>query len=423
MLCQQDEGLVVLLAETLVDLLLPAGQTFLEVAVLVEFAARRGGDLDQREFPDQLGMFFQEAFHGVGAFENPFRVIEAVHPHGDDPVFRQVETLAQLGAARVDRRPRRFFCLIRPADGDRVAFDQRFLAVQRDDRVLVFDTGFQETVNCFDEVLAVIARVEPENAAAQHAAQQFLAPRADAEGFRVWPGDMPEGDDGGARQTLADELRQQGEVVILDEDDRIVGVRRGDDLLGEALVDHLVVVPIRDAEHRAHVGDVAERPQPFVGEPVVVAFLFLLAQPDPLERVRRMFGRDADHVVFIYNKTVGRAAAMCDPGSRTGAHDRLDGGDQSAGGALDGDAVGGLFVNIRFAVGDYEHLVATQIGVQQIAELLGCPQIWRVFAVAAFVLQFAQHRAQILSERLQLGGGRFERFERVLAAQQLAHAG
>ena len=136
-----------------------------------------------------------------------------------------------------------------------------------------------------------------------------------------------------------------------------------------------------------------------------------------------MFGRDAHHIVFVYNEIVGRAAAMRDPGSRTGAHDGLDGGDQAAGRALDDDAVGGLFVNIRFAVGDYEHLVAAQIGVQQIAELLGCPQIWRVFAVAAFVLQFAQHGAQILGERLQLGGGGLEWFERILAAQQLSHTG
>ena len=47
----------------------------------------------------------------------------------------------------------------------------------------------------------------------------------------------------------------------------------------------------RSIELRARVGDVAERPQRVVGEPVVVALLFFGREPDPPQRVGRVVGR------------------------------------------------------------------------------------------------------------------------------------
>ena len=46
--------------------------------------------------------------------------------------------------------------------------------------------------------------------------------------------------------------------------------------VGEFSVDFLIVLPIAGTEKRARVRDVAQRPQPFVGEPVVIALLFFL---------------------------------------------------------------------------------------------------------------------------------------------------
>ena len=46
-------------------------------------------------------------------------------------------------------------------------------------------------------------------------------PGADAECLGVRPGDVPEGDDGGARQALPNHARQQSEVIVLHEDDRV----------------------------------------------------------------------------------------------------------------------------------------------------------------------------------------------------------
>ncbi len=66
---------------------------------------------------------------------------------------------------------------------------------------------------------------------------------------------MPKHDDCRVRQKLANELREQREVIILHEDDRIglLGFLRNG--LGEALVDDFVLLPVDLAEHGANIGD------------------------------------------------------------------------------------------------------------------------------------------------------------------------
>ena len=76
---------------------------------------------------------------------------------------------------------------------------------------------------------------------------------------------------------LADHRRQQREVVVLHQHDRVVAARLGDHGVGEALVDAAVALPVGLAEHRPHMGDMAQRPHAFVGEAVVVALLLFRA--------------------------------------------------------------------------------------------------------------------------------------------------
>ena len=93
---------------------------------------------------------------------------------------------------------------------------------------------------------------------------------------------------GSCARTIAGSKR---EVVVLHQHDRVFAARLGDHRVGEALVDRLVELPVGFAEHRPHVRDVAERPQPFVGEAVVVAVFLLGRQPEPAQRVLRVPGR------------------------------------------------------------------------------------------------------------------------------------
>src|SRR5205823_2432924 len=117
-----------------------------------------------------------------------------------------------------------------------------------DGRGFTLDARFEIAVDRLDEVLRVKARVEAENRAAEHAVEDFLAPWTDAERFRIRPRDVPEGDDGGLRQPLADEPRQQREVVVLHQHHGIVSAGLGLDRVGEASVDAYVLLPVRRTE-------------------------------------------------------------------------------------------------------------------------------------------------------------------------------
>src|SRR5262245_38163959 len=113
--------------------------------------------------------------------------------------------------------------------------------------------------------------METDDGAAEQAAQDFLAPGADAEGLGIRPRNMPEGNDGRARQLLANELGQKREVVILHQDHRIVGLSFLHHRFGELLVGPYIIFPVGSTKNRALMGDMAKRPETFVRETVVVS--------------------------------------------------------------------------------------------------------------------------------------------------------
>ena len=161
------------------------------------------------------------------------------------------------------------------------------------------------------------------------------------------------------------------EVVVLHQDDRIVGVDLLAHRVGEPLVDGLVVLPVLAAEDRARVGDVAERPEPLVGEAVVVALLLLGVSQTRRSRYDSSPGRHAHAAVRVDGLAVGRAAAVGDPDAGAGAHDRLERGDQAARRVQHADAaVGGALVDVGLAVGDDDDLLALQVAAEGLLEPL-----------------------------------------------------
>ena len=197
--------------------------------------------------------------------------------------------------------------------------------------MLVLDARLEEAIDRLDEVLAVEAACGSRGSCCR------ACPRRISRRHGQMPNDSGFGQ--GMCQNvrmvargslLADHRRQQREVVVLHQHDRVLAARLGDHRIGEALVDVAVVLPVRFAEHRPHVGDVAQRPHALVGEAVVVALLLLGAEPDAAQQVLVVPGRHADAVVRVDHLAVGAAAAVRDPGARAGAHHRLDRGHQAA---------------------------------------------------------------------------------------------
>ena len=215
-------------------------------------------------------------------------------------------------------------------------------------------------------------------------------------------------------------------MVVLHQDDGIRRLGLLGDGVGEFPVRLVVLLPIGRAEGRSNVGDVAQGPQPLVGEAVVVARLLLVRQPDAAEVVRRLSGRDHDVVVRVHDLTVGRPAAVGDPRPRAGAHHRLQGGDQPARRPGHLDAVAAARVDIRLAVRHDEDVLAAKVVVQDGPQRLRRPVHLALVAGPVFGLHVPDQRAQVAGDGAKFGkrglGSRPGRPQQPFAPQEGADA-
>ena len=270
------------------------------------------------------------------------------------------------------------------ADGKRL--HERAVAVAGDREMLAVDTAFERAIHGLQEIVAVRLDVEADQIRAEQAIQQLALPGADAEGFRIGPGDVPEDGHARIRTALLDHLREQREMVVLHEHDRAFFVR---DFLehgiGEMFVDGTIGFPVAGAEDGACVGDVAQGPQAFVGEAEVKPLLFFLGEPNAAQRVLVMFRRHANASGLVDGFAVGIAGGLGDPGSFAGAQDRFERGHQAAGrdAALDGVVAVDVFVGL--AVGDGEQMVAAQAPADEHTQAVGGPVGFGGFAQVGFV--------------------------------------
>src|SRR5579883_2998522 len=161
------------------------------------------------------------------------------------------------------------------------------------------DATFQSTIHGLEEIMTMRLNVKADEVRAEKAFQHFRLPRTNSERFRIGPRNVPEDCNARVGALLLNEARQQREMVILDENH---GFNEAVNLLqygiGELLIGTLILIPVAHAECRTSVGDVAERPESFVGKSVVVAFLFLLRKPDATQRVTRLRGGNAQAVIL-----------------------------------------------------------------------------------------------------------------------------
>jgi len=104
----------------------------------------------------------------------------------------------------------------------------------------------------------------------------------------------------------------------------------------------------------------AQRPQGFVGEAIVVSLFFFFGQPDAAQGVGGGFGRHGHAVLLVDHRPVGIAAAMGHPGSTAHAHHGIQGRGQAAGRPHAPDLVAIVHVQVGFAVGDHHHLQPAQ---------------------------------------------------------------
>ena len=87
-------------------------------------------------------------------------------------------------------------------------------------------------------------------------------------------------------------------MVVLDEDGGGAAVDFLEDLVGEGLVDLGVGLPVGLVEDGFDEGVVAEGPESFVGDAVVVALLLLVGEPEEFQGVGGVVGWD-HYAVFV----------------------------------------------------------------------------------------------------------------------------
>ena len=229
-------------------------------------------------------------------------------------------------------------------DGDREGAGGHGAAVVLDQRA----AGGQvvQPAGELDEVRRRGRPLEADQVGAEQPLDDRRPPRQLGEQLVGRERDVQEEADGEVGPLLAQQRRDQLQLVVVHPDDGVLG-GDGGGALGEPLVDLHVGVPPGAVVLRLLDDVVVERPQRGVGHALVVAVDLVLGQRHRdqrhaagLERLRRLAGR----------------ARPAHPGAAAAGDERLQRGDQPAGAALPARlAVGVGDLVDREPVGDHDH--------------------------------------------------------------------
>jgi hypothetical protein len=136
-----------------------------------------------------------------------------------------------------------------------------------------------------------------------------------------------------------------------------------------------------------------------------------------------MVGGNGHPVGAIDHLAVGASAAVRDPGPGTGAHHRLEGGDEAAGRTLHVDTLRCLDVDVRLAIGDDDDVVAAHLAAQHRAQRFLRPALLALVRRPELMLELAQQRLHVARDRAQLRrGAAGSRPQDALASQQRTQA-
>ena len=290
-----------------------------EQPVLLDPLPRRGGDLQEHRVLGIDGAVGHQLAEGADPLRQSLGVVESVDAQEDR--LRVTEIGPDLPGPLGRRVGHGQVVHARGVDGDRVRPGDHRPTVGGADPVPAGLVG-EPLPHQPDEVLGAAGQLEADQVRAEQSLQDLAAPGQLLEQLGGRERDVQEEADPQVGSQLAQHLRHQLQLVVLDPHlTALVGDpgRR----LGEALVDGHVAVPPLAVVGRGSDDVVVERPQRAVREALVVELDVLGRQVDRLE-LQVVVGERLDVVV-------GRAGPA-DPGAAVGAHHRLEGGHQTAGG-------------------------------------------------------------------------------------------
>ena len=142
------------------------------------------------------------------------------------------------------------------------------------------------------EILAIALDLKGQEIVGEETKENVAPPGTHAQPIRIRPWNMPEmraADAGRARAQFGGSER---EVIVLNEDQGAARSQFIGDCFRESCVDRAVGIPILRSEDWLDVNGVAERPDAFVRESLVVAVHLLLSQPYSAQGVGGGIGRE-----------------------------------------------------------------------------------------------------------------------------------
>ena len=162
------------------------------------------------------------------------------------------------------------------------------------------------------------------------------------------------------------------------------------------------MLPVAGAEQWAGMSNVAERPEPLVGKPVVIPLLFFFRQPHSPQDISRIIGRDQQPVIGVHHVHISVAGPVRDPGPVTGAQHRFHRSNQAARGNVDFDVFAAAHVQVGFAVRNHEKPPLLQPGANVHRQPIRRPHGLSRLAQPSFQLGSRASDVQTLGESRDL---------------------
>src|SRR5690554_356462 len=261
------------------------------------------GDLQEGDAPAVLGMMLKQMLVGENALGQALGVVQAVDPQEQAPAIQANEQASPSLVAHLRRRL-----------GEAVGIDGNGKAAGAQTAAKALDALFIQYLaagleaQIVQEGPQVSAGLQTDQVAVAEPFHQFAVVRQGGEGLGGREGSVQEKADGVVYAALAQLLRHQEQVIVVDPD-QVAGANLLRKLFGEEFVDPAIGFEMR-AVILHQVGAVVEnRPEHAVGIAVVVALEFGLGQVNGGDLVMLFFLR----VEPAFRVTLCNAATPAEP--------------------------------------------------------------------------------------------------------------